>query len=399
MAVAVSIAVEMCMAALIWGGALSSGALFLLRPASADAAAYDLPRSYRPVHQGHVDLATGLYVREDEDFVLPDAPWFVWRRAYLSGDRISRHMGIGTTHNAEWYLIGDPSALQHVELIREDGSRIVFDRTSKGNSYLNAMFVHTASATEFYGARVGWVGTQWAMRLWNESLALFQDCGPGPDRICSLVSLRDPRGRIVRFNRDARGILRSIDAGAQRLAFEYDNHHRIVRAVQGAHAASYTYDDPGRLVTAVVDGTSRSFIYGPHDEMTAVREPGRSLENTFDARGRLTRQVVHWPGRPDYIESFAYVVEGRRVLETTVTESDGERSTYRWNHEGHRDVEIHETDGHSPVIVQFDRGNGAFVRSITVFCKKDGRPVSETVEVTSGDEDREEEDLIDRVCN
>jgi hypothetical protein len=261
------------------------------------------------------------------------------------------------------------------------------------------MFVHTTSATEYYGARVGWVGTRWAMRLWNGALASFQGCGPGPDPPCSLVSLRDSRGRVVRFNRDSQGILRSIDAGAQRLTFDYDSHHRIVRAVQGTHAASYTYDGLGRLVGAVVDGTSRSFTYGSRDEMTAVREPERSLENTFDANGRLTRQVVHWPGRPDYMESFAYVVDGHHVVETAVTDSDGERRTYRWSRNLQLDVEIHEEEGHSPVIVQFDRGSGTFVRSITVFCKKDGRPVSDTADVTSSDEDREEADLIERLCN
>jgi YD repeat-containing protein len=399
MAVAVSIGVEACMAALIWGGPLSSGALLLLRPAPPGTHSHDLSPSYRPLHKGYVDLATGLYIREDEDFVLSGSPSFVWRRAYLSRDRVARQMGIGTTHNAEWYLIGDLNALQHVELIREDGSRVVFDRTSQGNSYLNAMFVHTASDTEFYGARVGWVGTRWAMRLQDGTLAIFQDCGPDPDRACSLVSLRDSRGRVIRFNRDARGILRSIDAGTQRLTFEYDSHRRIVRAVQGTHEASYTYDGLGRLVRAVVDGTDRSFSYGPRDEMTAVREPERSLENTFDANSRLTRQVVHWPGRPDSVESFAYLVDGRNVLETTVTTGEGERSTYRWNGSHQRDVEIHEVEGHSPVIVQFDRGNGTFVRSITIFCRKDGRPVSDTAEMTSGDEDIAEADLIERVCN
>jgi len=56
---------------------------------------------------------------------------------------------------------------------------------------------------------------------------------------------RDPGARAVRLNRDARGILRSIDATKQRIAFEYDDRRRIIRATQAKHLASYLYDTPG----------------------------------------------------------------------------------------------------------------------------------------------------------
>ena len=239
-------------------------------------------------------------------------------------------MGVGTTHNAEWYLTGDPGAVQRIDLIKEDGGRIRFDRTTPGSSYVNAMLQHTETATEFYGARLGWVGHRWALRLWNGTLAVFRGCGP--DGIaCSLVSLRNPNGKVVRFNRNARGILLSVEAGTQRLIFEYDNQNRIVRASHEKHDALYSYDRLGRLERATVDGISRSYTYGSRDEMLAVHEPGRSIANTYDANLRVTQQVVRRPGRADSTQTFEYVVAGDTVLDTAVTQNDGSRTVYRWN--------------------------------------------------------------------
>ena len=384
--------------ATIFGGPLSSGALFLLLPAPATA--YDLPRGYQPLHKGYVDLTTGLYVREDEDLVLSESPWFVWRRAYLSNDRIARRMGIGTTHNAERYLSGDPNTVQRISLIMEDGRQILFNRTSRGTSYLNAMFVHTHSDTEFYGARLGWTGRKWALRFESGALAMFQACGPDPRESCSIVSFRGPDGSVVQFKRDERGMLRAIEAGTQRITFEYDDQRRIIRASDGRHKASYTYDRAGRLVRAIVDGTTRSYSYGSRDEMLLIEEPGRSIENAYDDNGRLARQVVRYPGRADYVQLFAYVVEGDKVRETTMTENDGIRSVYRWNEEGRKELEIYESEGHSPVMVQFARGvDGLFTRSITVFCSNDGRRVTGTADIVDGDEDRGKAELVTRVCN
>ena len=49
----------------------------------------------------------------------------------------------------------------------------------------------------------------------------------------------------------------------------------------------------GRLMRAEgSNGDVRSYGYGARDEMLTVHEPGRSVENTFDANGRVVRQVA-----------------------------------------------------------------------------------------------------------
>jgi YD repeat-containing protein len=398
-AIVIAAGLHIVVAALIWGGPLSSGALFLLLPAPVQARPADLPYSYRPVHKGHVDLATGLYIREDDDFIVSESPAFVWRRAYLSRDRVARHLGIGTTHNAEWYLMGDLADLRRVELVREDGTRVAFDRTSRGTSYGNAMFVHTATPTGFYGAQLGWVGQRWALRFANGVLAIFKACETA-DNPCSLISARDTRGRVVRFNRDERGVLRTIEAGSQRLTFEYDDkRRRIVRAVQGLHEATYSYDDRGRLVRSTVSGVTRSFRYGSRDEMITIEEPNRTIENTYDDDLRVTRQVLRRSGRPDNVHSFEYSIHGKAIVETAVTWPNGSRTTYRWNEKRRQDLEIYEGAGESPIMVQYARADGVFTGSLTISCTKDGRPVSETVEVWPGEESRVKHEVIERICS
>jgi YD repeat-containing protein len=395
---AVAVFLHAGVAAMIWGGPLSSGALFLLLPAPVQARPADFKYSHRSLHRGHVDLATGLYIREDDDFIVSESPAFVWRRAYLSRDRVARQLGIGTMHNADSYLIGDLASLTKVQLITESGSRVVFDRTSRGTSYLNAMFVHTGTLTGYFGARLGWTGQSWALRFADGALAIFQACDT-PEVPCALVSMRDHEGKVVRFRRDPRGVLRAIEAGAEPLRFEYDDRMRIIRAVQGSYEATYAYDGRGRLVRSTVSGVTRSFHYGSRDEMIAIEEPKRTIENTYDDDLRVIRQVLRRPGRPDTVHSFSYAVYGNAVVETTVTWPNGSRTTYRWNEKRHKDLEIHEASGESPIMVQYARANGVFAGSLTISCTKGGRPVSETVDVFPWDEARVRTEVIERLCS
>jgi hypothetical protein len=63
-------------------GPLTSGGLLLVLPNAGPRVEHDLPESYSPLHKGHVDLATGLYIREDEDLVLRGTPALILRRTY-----------------------------------------------------------------------------------------------------------------------------------------------------------------------------------------------------------------------------------------------------------------------------------------------------------------------------
>lgn len=383
----------------IWAGPLFSGALFLLWPTVGRPVAHDLPSSYEPLHQGHVDVSTGLYIREDEDFVLTETPGFIWRRTYLSGDHVLRQFGIGATHNAEWYLIGDPAQFRWAELILEDGGRIHFDRLTPGSSYQNAVFGHNGTPTSFYGAMLGWVGFAWALRVRDGSVLTFQACDADSTSVCSLVQIRDSDGHRVSFNRNSSGRVQRVDTGRQYLAFEYDERQRVVKVSDNQQrVVSYAYDAAGRLIRATSGKVVRSYEYDAEDHLTTVDEPGRRIENRYDNGGRLIHQTVHRVDRPDYVEAFAYTVQGDDVIGTDVTEDNETRTRYRFNPRRYVISESYEASGRAPVTVLFDRGSGEFVQTLTVKCMKYGRPVTETLTVRSGDVEGTKAQLIEDNC-
>ena len=164
---------------------------------------HDLPEDYTPVHRGGINLPTGLYTRRDEDLVLRGTPPLVLSRTYLSKDLRSRAFGIGTSHSFEWFLVGDALRFQEVAIIREDGSQIPFARTSSGTSYKNAMFEVREPGSDFYGAKLGWTGSDWVMRAWDGSLLRFEACvGYDKPRPCGLVLSRDDDGHVIHGRRD-----------------------------------------------------------------------------------------------------------------------------------------------------------------------------------------------------
>jgi YD repeat-containing protein len=366
----------------VWGPPLFSGALLLLTiPSAPSSPNREQGIDHRPRHQGHVDISSGLYIREDEDVVLGSGTPFVWRRTYLSGDHVSRHFGIGATHNAEWHLIGDPQRFEWAELIREDGSRIHFDRLTPGHSYGNAVFGHTSTPTEYYGALLGWTGLGWRIRLRNGQLLSFKDCGPGGESLCSLMAVVEGDGSRVLFRRDARGLVKEVQAGSDRLSLEYDEQHRIVKASDTAgRIVEYSYDAKGHVARVSANGIIRTYEYDTADQLLDIKEPGREIVNRFDTSGRLVHQTVRLPNRSDYEESFAYKVANGAVIETSEVDADS-TTLYRFDAEHYVVLEVHERANASPVTVSYDRSVGEFARTMTVRCSKNGKRVSQTVEV------------------
>ncbi len=390
----------------VFAGPILSGALFLLLPTGAVAMQHDLPEAYEPLHKGYVDLGTGLYVREDEDLVLPGTPPLVLRRTYLSGYRTAREFGIGTTHEGESFLIGDSARFQWAALIRADGSRIHFDRTSYGATFVNAMYEHRLPSTGFHGARLGWTGLGWALRSPDGSLSLFDGCGPNTPGKCALIKTRDFDGHVIRFRRDASRRLLWMAASADRwIAFDYDDRNRITRAYDSvARQVRYAYDERGRLSRVnTFDGKTRQYTYTDRDEMRTIADPDLFLENTYDAAGRCIRQVNRPRGATEpFTFRFDYRGEERAIIQTDVTRSDGlwETFIYDANHNVIR--ESWGQNGREPAaLITYERDAAtSLVTEMTVSCPdRTGRPVSHSSYVRRRDEERIKWDLVQTHCS
>jgi YD repeat-containing protein len=384
------------------GGPITSGGLLLLLPNGGPRLEHDLPESYSPLHKGRVDLATGLYIREDEDLVLRGTPALILRRTYLSNYRAAKEFGVGTTHSGEWYLVGDGERFAWAALILADGGHVQFDRVSSGTSFLNAMYEHRATSSEWQGARLGWTGSDWALRERDGTLARFRPCGEGS--VCSLVQTRDRDGHTIQYRREPSGRLMRIESSADRwIAFDYDGRNRITRAYSSTHdEVDYEYDGRGRLsrVTAK-DGMMHRYTYTDRDLMATIEEPGTTIENIYNGDGRCIRQVNRYPGDVEpFTFTFAYAIKGDAVAEANTTRSDGTWSRYAFGENRYTTSESWGSADAEPATILYERDQTtSSVTALTVTCPdRTGRPLRHMSLVKPGWEEWTKRDLLQTHC-
>ena len=357
---------------------------------------------YDPLHKGGVDLSTGIYGREDEDLVVFDTLPLVLRRTNLVGDRISRQFGVGGTHPGEWYLIGDGEAFQWAALILSTGGRIYFHRTTPGSSARDGIFEHSTTPTAFYGSRLEWTAAGWALRFVNGGSALFRHCNPDNSDICSILELRDGQGHRIEYVRDKSGTLLEMRGDHERIAFEYDAKRRIAVARDSSGRwVTYDYDGGGRLsLVRSSDGVSRTYTYDDHDRMLTIDDPGRHIENEFDAAGRVVKQTIRLAGDTEPAEiSFRYTMVAGALRHTDVTDYDGDRTRYTWNASHYMVAKVIGTDSADPVTVTFDRDPDTnLLRGLKVECRVDGAPRSASADAQSNDDQDTARLFVARTC-
>jgi hypothetical protein len=361
----------------VFAGPASSGAMLLMLPSAASGPDQDSSEAYEPVHKGYVDHSTGFYTRENDDLVVDGTPPLILRRTYRSGYRVSRQFGIGTTHPGEAWLRGDGQKFQWAELILATGRRISFRRTSPGTSFFNAMYLHRSSRREWDGARLGWTGLNWVMRLPDGSVSFFLPCA-APGTYCSVMQEKDADGHVTDYVRERNGRLQKMMAGNDWIAFDYDDRERVRRAYASNNdEVRYEYDDRGRLSRATSKAGRYHYTYNDRDELETMTEPGKVTINRFDRNGRVIHQVTAFDGDPVmYTFTFKYRVEGDRVVQSESERWDGSWSRYEYNADLYV---IAETQGAGGSEVRFtyerDPETNA-VTSLTLSCPdRTGQPL------------------------
>jgi YD repeat-containing protein len=169
-----------------------------------------------------------------------------------------------------------------------------------------------------------------------------------------------------------------IDIGAESIDFGYDDQLRVIEARdRSGRELRYTYDSAGRLVrSAASDGRIRLYAYDAMHRMTRVEEPGRIVENAYDADGLLTKQLV-WSaegsqnvrGEAPYIYEIAYKKEGGRVRQTDVRQSSGEHKRASFDQAGYVVSETYSPDTPTFISVTYQRDAvNHIVNAVTVTC-------------------------------
>ncbi len=345
---------------------------------------------WRPLHKGHADLSSGVYIREDDDLVINAPLPIVLRRTYNSGDQQSRHFGMDATHPGEWWIYGngDPR-VPWGELILADGGRIRFTRISPGETRVGAILRHDSTPTQFNGALLRWAGSKWEMQLADGSTASFLDCHGRP-YACSLIERRDSDGHRVKYVRDSVGVLQKMESEEQSIAFEYDDHKRIARAYDTlGREVRYTYDDGGCLISVKSSNdVTREYRYDARNHLTRVQEPGRIVDNWFDDAGRWARQTVKSSedDNDPYVATAHYVVKDGSIVEASFDEGGG-LEVYKFNAHHYVTSETFYADSPHPVVFAYDVDPVTNVsHGATMSCKGPSGPVARTAQLSVHDD-------------
>jgi YD repeat-containing protein len=361
-----------------------------------------LPADYVPAHTGSIAL-NGAYNRWDEDVVIRGPVPLVLRRTYLAGDTRSRAFGIGWSHDGEQFLVGDRGGFQWVSIVLASGTQVRFDRVSPGTAFNEGVFVHTQSPTKYNGARLGWLGNSWGVRLLDDEYLEFERCWLPKPRPCGLVEARDANGHVTRLTRDRQGLLQRMDLEDEWIAFEYDRGDRVVRAWSSQDdEVRYTYDVRGRLTRVTAkNGTTQVYTYNDRDLLMTATAPQISIENDYDGSSRCIRQTVQAQGEPQpYVLQFDYAVTDGRVVESRETKPDGTWTKHVLNASGYPSD---KTAGRGSITlweVAYVRDpDSNVIQRLTVTCgDRAGRPASHSLKVSPGEEERAEEELASTYC-
>jgi len=286
-------------------------------------AAPNLPALGQGPHGGEpVDLASGLFVLQKTDLVVPGRLPLVFTRTYRTLDTSAGPFGPGTSHSYEPFV--QPLSTEALLLTLPGNSRAVFAR-QPGGGFANTTEPGLRGATLASapdGSRV--------LRFKDGATWAFDADG-------RLVAQRDRSGNMVTLARDGQGRLTAItDPAGRQLALTYDGTSLRVRTVADplGRTVRYAYDAAGRL-TAVTDpaGGVTVYTYDAANRLASITDARGIifLRNEFDAAGRVSRQTQADGG----IWTFAYTLTGGAVTETRLTDPRGNATAYRFNTSGY----------------------------------------------------------------
>jgi hypothetical protein len=121
-----------------------------------------------------------------------------------------RAFGVGANHPCDICPTGKrfPYTYQYLNL--EDDRQIYFPRISKGTGYSDAVFRHSETSPEFYGAQDAWNGNGWTLEFLDGGRFLFPEAYHSRSYAQGAATdMSDNTGQHIHLNRDA---VRNLEA-------------------------------------------------------------------------------------------------------------------------------------------------------------------------------------------
>lgn len=305
-----------------------------------------------------VDCFTGLFLHTRTDLALAGTIPISLTRTYRPRDTASRAFGIGTNHLYDIFTVGDVGPYTYQELILPDGGRVRFQRISQGTGFLDAIYQHTSSPTEFQGAVISYVSGRWRLRMKDGAEMYFADClGCTSARAAALLEYRDRWGNEITLERSSSNLTRIISPDGRSIELTYDASNRITEARDNiGRVVRYEYDASGRLWKVTnPEGGIEEYSYDSSHRMTTVKKPNGTLmvTNVYDTNGRVIRQTLADGG----VYEFAYTLDGsNRVTRTDVTDPRGNVRRLVFNTHGYVISETFALGKPEQQILTYERG-------------------------------------------
>lgn len=290
-----------------------------------------------PVNQFAVDLHSGRFVLKQTDLFVPDVVPLSLTRTYTAWDPHSRAFGVAANHPYDICPTGTRNPYTYMDLNLEDSYQVHMPRISKGTGFADAVFRHSETASEFYGAKVSWNGDGWTMDLRDGSKLYFPEAYNAKTFAEGApTAMVDSQAHRIQLKRSStRNLEQIVSPNGRTISLKYDSADRIVEARDDAgHLRTYTYDGTGHL--KIVSDESHilyGFEYAPLiDEngfdrwlMTAVRDAsGKVLLHNSYLWGRVSKQKL----ANGQVYRYDYQLRGTEVTQCTVVLPSGEKRVF-----------------------------------------------------------------------
>lgn len=295
-----------------------------------------------PVDNFEVDLHTGRFILRQTDLFVPDVMPLSLNRTYIVWDYHSRAFGVGGNHPYDICPTGTRFPYTYQDLNLEDFYQVHMPRISKGTSFADAVFRHSETSSEFYGAQDAWNGNGWTFTFRDGRKIYFPEAYNAKNYAQSAATeMDDPQGHRIQLKRSkVRNLEQLISPSGHTITFKYDPVDRIVEAVDDSgQIRKYAYDSGGHVDT-VSDATHvlyrleyQRLMSGPGYDpylLTAVMDGDWKvlLRNQY-LWGRVTEQRLS----NGEVFRYGYQLSGRDVVQTEVTLPSGEKKEFPFHHE------------------------------------------------------------------
>jgi YD repeat-containing protein len=286
-----------------------------------------------PVDAFEVDLRSGLFVLRQTDLFVKDTMPLCLTRTYRPWDKQVRALGMGTSHPYEVSESGSRYPYTYIDIILEDYETVHFNRVSPGSGFADAVYIHSTTASEFYGAQVSWNGNGWTLGFRDGRVLLLPEAynAKTPTQ-AAVVEMRNAQGQRIRFDRESgTGNLRRLTSpSGHTITFAYIGNGQVDSATDDlGNEVDYYYDSEKRLYAASrSNGHAYRFAYN-RDMITTISDEKRRvlLEIGYDEYGRVEEERVADGG----VYSYRYTQNQKgEVRQVFVTGPDG--TMYAFDH-------------------------------------------------------------------